>query len=64
MVLPGIQDPGLKIGVPLYTTLLFTMAWRAAARMSQGKVEILTAIGAITFVISDGLIGLYTYSTL
>ena len=38
------------------------MAWRAAARMSQGKVEILTAIGAITFVISDGLIGLYTYS--
>ena len=34
LILPGIDDPVLKIGIPVYTTLLMTMAWRAIARHS------------------------------
>ena len=34
LILPGINDPVMKIGIPIYTTLLMTMAWRAIARHS------------------------------
>ena len=37
LILPGINDPVMKIGIPIYTTLLMTMAWRAIARHSALK---------------------------
>ena len=57
MLLPNIQEVPIKIGFPLYSLLLGTMTWRALAKFDEGVVEMLTGIGAATFMISDGIIG-------
>jgi uncharacterized membrane protein YhhN len=51
-------DDILKIGVPIYATLLLTMAWRANSRVQNSKnlPKLFCAVGAILFVVSDGLI--------
>lgn len=48
----------LIVGVPVYSVILLTMAWRAHARIqtAQNLPKVLCAIGGIFFVISDGLI--------
>ena len=58
VVIPRLPDMLSLIGMPLYFTLLTTTAWRALARAlgSPVKSRHLTAIGAVLFVISDGLI--------
>ena len=63
IVLPGINGPILKVGIPIYVTLLMTMAWRVVARASNGLTEFLSAIGAIIFVISDGFIAVNLFYT-
>jgi len=49
-------------GVPIYSFVLSTMVWRACARLKFGKdwswTRLLTCLGAISFVISDLVIGL------
>ncbi|CRK91658.1 CLUMA_CG005308, isoform A, partial [Clunio marinus] len=48
----------LIFAVPIYCILLLTMGWRANARLQnlQNLPKLFTAIGAILFIISDGLI--------
>ncbi|XP_017778608.1 PREDICTED: lysoplasmalogenase-like protein TMEM86A isoform X2 [Nicrophorus vespilloides] len=60
-LMPGLT--GILIpGVPIYSIILNTMMWRAVSRMNNGKpitsTKILTAIGAVCFVVSDLIIGL------
>ena len=64
LILPGINDPVMKIGVPIYTTLLMTMAWRAIARHSallrlEKKVQILASYTQFYLKISRE--NLYTF---
>lgn len=47
----------LIYGLPIYTLLLLTMAWRSVARIEKARVlQILCGLGGISFVISDTLI--------
>lgn len=57
LLLPNIDEIPIKIGFPLYSSLLGTMTWRALAKFDEGTVEKLTGIGATLFLISDGIIG-------
>lgn len=67
ILMPGL-DGILAIGVPLYTVLLSTMAWRAIARVQFFDdlwtwTKLCSCIGSICFLISDCLLGLnYFYS--
>lgn len=51
-------DGILIFGVPIYCTLLLTMAWRANARLQGVKnlPKLVAGLGAIFFVASDSLI--------
>jgi alkenylglycerophosphocholine hydrolase len=55
----------LIFGVPIYMTLLLTMAWRANARLQSSKnlPKLLAGLGGLFFVISDGLIGFDKFYT-
>ena len=58
LILPNIEDFVLKLGVPIYSTALGIMTWRALARTDNGIIEKLTGFGAVLFLISDGCIGI------
>ena len=59
-LLPGLGS--LALPVAAYSTLLMTMAWRAAAcvgaRRAASRSEWAAALGAIVFALSDSLIAL------
>lgn len=55
-----------RICVPIYTILLITMAWRAAARVRFFEdlwtwTKLCSCVGALLFVISDSLIGFHLF---
>ncbi|KAK9752421.1 YhhN family [Popillia japonica] len=58
--MPGL-DGVLIAGVPLYSIILSTMVWRAIARLYDEQVrtwsKLFTALGAISFAVSDAVIG-------
>lgn len=58
-------DEVLRIGVPMYMTLLISMMWRANARASGIKnlPRRLAAIGSISFVISDTVLAFDKFYT-
>ena len=50
-----------QIAVPIYVALLLGMAWRASVQKktpNDGKAIWLTRLGGVSFVISDGILGL------
>lgn len=55
----------LLYGVPVYMTLLLTMAWRANARISSAfnLPKIFAGLGGLFFAVSDGLIGFDKFYT-
>ncbi|XP_055679339.1 lysoplasmalogenase-like protein TMEM86A [Lutzomyia longipalpis] len=62
----SISSTILRLGLPIYSLLLTTMAWRAVARASTDKKElpkILGAIGGVLFVISDGFLAFNKFYT-
>lgn len=63
LLLPNINEEPLKIGFPIYASILGIMAWRGLARCDQGILEFLTGIGTVIFVISDAAIGINMFYT-
>ncbi|XP_043603266.1 lysoplasmalogenase-like protein TMEM86A isoform X1 [Bombus pyrosoma] len=70
-LMPGLNGI-LVIGVPVYTVLLTTMAWRAISRVEFYKVQrkelwtwtkLCSCIGSICFLISDTLLGFHYFHT-
>ncbi|XP_032672286.1 lysoplasmalogenase-like protein TMEM86A [Odontomachus brunneus] len=66
-LLPGLSGV-LAIGVPIYTVLITTMAWRAISRVQFfGELwtwtKLCSCIGSICFVISDTLLGFHHFHT-
>ncbi|XP_011692392.1 PREDICTED: lysoplasmalogenase-like protein TMEM86A [Wasmannia auropunctata] len=63
-LMPGLNGV-LAIGVPIYTVLLTTMAWRAISRVQFfGEwtwTKLCSCIGSICFVISDTLLGFHYF---
>ncbi|KYM85100.1 Transmembrane protein 86A [Atta colombica] len=64
-LMPGLNGI-LAIGVPIYTVLLTTMAWRAISRVQFfGELwtwtKLCSCIGSICFVISDTLLGFHYF---
>lgn len=50
-------DEILVYGVPFYSALLLTMMWRALSRVQFNNLpKVISAIGAVFFVVSDGVI--------
>ncbi|XP_048511121.1 lysoplasmalogenase-like protein TMEM86A isoform X2 [Athalia rosae] len=65
LLLPGLNGI-LTIGVPLYTILVTTMAWRAIARVQFFEelwtwTKMCSCAGGIFFVISDALLGFHCF---
>ncbi|KAH0551999.1 lysoplasmalogenase-like protein TMEM86A [Cotesia glomerata] len=65
ILMPGLEGI-LAIGVPIYTTLLGTMAWRAISRVRYFKepwtwTQLCSCIGSIFFLISDTLLGFHHF---
>ncbi|XP_046394020.1 lysoplasmalogenase-like protein TMEM86A [Ischnura elegans] len=65
VLMPGLHGV-LIAGVPLYSTLLITMAWRAMARVQLFEelwtwTKLCSCVGAFFFVISDTLIGFHQF---
>lgn len=65
LLMPGLSGV-LTIGVPAYTILLTTMAWRAIARVQFFEelwtwTKMCSCAGGICFVISDALIGFHYF---
>lgn len=58
-------DEILVVGLPIYAFLLTTMCWRTLARAVQNPnfINVLCAIGGISFVISDGIIAVDKFYT-
>ncbi|XP_012523541.1 lysoplasmalogenase-like protein TMEM86A [Monomorium pharaonis] len=59
-------DGVLVIGVPIYTILVTTMAWRAIARVQFFEelwtwTKLCSCIGGICFLISDTLLGFHNF---
>ncbi|XP_060830356.1 lysoplasmalogenase TMEM86A isoform X2 [Bombus pascuorum] len=66
-LMPGLNGI-LVIGVPVYTVLLTTMAWRAISRVQFYKelwtwTKLCSCIGSICFLISDTLLGFHYFHT-
>ncbi|XP_059484214.1 lysoplasmalogenase-like protein TMEM86A [Neocloeon triangulifer] len=63
LLVPGLKhDTFLLLGLPFYSALLTTMAWRANARFFAKDrtckwIRLSTAIGSIFFLLSDMIIG-------
>lgn len=53
----------LVYGVPVYATLLLTMAWRATARVERNLPKVFGSLGAFLFVISDSFIAFDIFYT-
>ncbi|XP_066600593.1 lysoplasmalogenase TMEM86A [Prorops nasuta] len=67
ILMPGLNGV-LSIGVPIYTLLLTTMAWRAISRVQFfGELwtwtKLCSCLGSICFVISDTLLGFHYFHT-
>ncbi|XP_014478382.1 PREDICTED: lysoplasmalogenase-like protein TMEM86A [Dinoponera quadriceps] len=66
ILMPGLKGV-LAIGVPIYTILITTMAWRAISRVQfSGELtwtKLCSCIGSICFVISDTLLGFHHFHT-
>ncbi|KAG8232629.1 hypothetical protein J437_LFUL012985 [Ladona fulva] len=65
VLMPGLHGV-LVAGVPIYTALLITMAWRAMARVQLFEelwtwTKLCSCVGAFFFVISDSLIGFHQF---
>ncbi|KAK0159875.1 hypothetical protein PV328_007345 [Microctonus aethiopoides] len=66
ILMPGLNGV-LVIGVPIYTTLLGTMSWRAISRVVFFKgqpwtwTKLCSGIGSIFFVMSDTLLGFHHF---
>jgi uncharacterized membrane protein YhhN len=54
-----IEEPIVKVGLPIYAVLLITSGWRAIVRAGNGKnlTKLICALGTISFAISDCIIG-------
>ncbi|KAG9431916.1 lysoplasmalogenase-like protein TMEM86A-like isoform X1 [Apis mellifera carnica] len=66
-LMPGLNGI-LVVGVPVYTILLTTMAWRAISRVQFYKelwtwTKLCSCIGSICFLISDTLLGFHYFHT-
>ncbi|XP_071874065.1 lysoplasmalogenase TMEM86A isoform X2 [Bombus fervidus] len=66
-LMPGLNGI-LVFGVPVYTVLLTTMAWRAISRVQFYKelwtwTKLCSCIGSICFLISDTLLGFHYFHT-
>ncbi|XP_076757114.1 lysoplasmalogenase TMEM86A isoform X2 [Xylocopa sonorina] len=66
-LMPGLNGI-LVIGVPVYTVLLTTMAWRAISRVQFYKelwtwTKLCSCIGGICFLVSDTLLGFHYFHT-
>ncbi|XP_076652485.1 lysoplasmalogenase TMEM86A [Halictus rubicundus] len=66
-LMPGLNGV-LVIGVPVYTVLLTTMAWRAISRVQFYRelwtwTKLCSCIGSICFLISDTLLGFHYFHT-
>ncbi|KAL1130236.1 hypothetical protein AAG570_013174 [Ranatra chinensis] len=67
ILMPGLNEVSLKIGVPLYSYILATMAWRAVARISRndsGSIEwngLITGLGGLAWVFSDASLGYHHF---
>ncbi|XP_065344757.1 lysoplasmalogenase TMEM86A [Cloeon dipterum] len=63
LLIPGLRhDTFLLVGLPFYSVLLSTMAWRANARFFAKErtckwIRLSAAIGSLSFLISDMIIG-------
>ncbi|KAI4495570.1 hypothetical protein M0802_008582 [Mischocyttarus mexicanus] len=65
LLMPGLSGI-LVIGVPIYTLLLTTMAWRAIARVQFFEelwtwTKLCSCVGSICFLISDTLLGFHYF---
>ncbi|XP_043681592.1 lysoplasmalogenase-like protein TMEM86A [Vespula pensylvanica] len=65
LLMPGLSGI-LVIGVPIYTVLLTTMAWRAISRVQFfGELwtwtKLCSCVGSICFLISDTLLGIHYF---
>ncbi|XP_049837832.1 lysoplasmalogenase-like protein TMEM86A isoform X1 [Schistocerca gregaria] len=65
ILMPGLSGV-LMIGVPIYSILLVTMAWRAIARVQFFEelwtwTKLCSCAGGIVFAISDALIGFHHF---
>ncbi|XP_071577293.1 lysoplasmalogenase TMEM86A-like [Temnothorax nylanderi] len=63
--MPGLNGV-LAIGVPIYTVLLVTMAWRTISRVQFFEelctwTKLCSCIGSICFVTSDTLLGFHYF---
>ncbi|XP_063233287.1 lysoplasmalogenase TMEM86A [Bacillus rossius redtenbacheri] len=65
VLMPGLSGI-LAAGVPVYSILLITMAWRAIARVQLFEelwtwTKLCSCAGGIIFAVSDGLIGFHHF---
>lgn len=65
ILMPGLKGI-LALGVPIYTLLITTMAWRAISRVQFFRelwtwTKLCSCIGSICFVISDTLLGFHYF---
>lgn len=65
LLVPALHWP-LTIGVPVYTFLLMTMAWRAVARVQHFVglwtwTKLCSCVGGILFAVSDTVLGLNAF---
>lgn len=65
LLMPGLSGI-LVIGVPIYTVLLTTMAWRAISRVQFFEelwtwTKLCSCVGSICFLISDTLLGFHYF---
>ncbi|KAF7412309.1 lysoplasmalogenase-like protein TMEM86A [Vespula maculifrons] len=65
LLMPGLSGI-LVIGVPIYTVLLTTMAWRAISRVQFFEelwtwTKLCSCVGSICFLISDTLLGIHYF---
>ncbi|XP_051775182.1 lysoplasmalogenase-like [Erpetoichthys calabaricus] len=60
ILLPNL-DEKQKIFVPIYMMLLGTMVWRAVSRKYDSASGRYSAIGGVSFMVSDCVIGLDTF---
>lgn len=65
MLVPGTTGV-VSLGLPVYTTILMTMVWRAVARVQFFQelwtwTKMCSCLGGVLFAVSDSLIGFNAY---
>lgn len=63
-ILPHIDNPEIFFGMPVYSFLLVTMAWRTLVQAFSGPEawqghKLIAALGAVLFLISDTLVSVH-----